>query len=102
LNLLSEKALYSASLLKTMISERLSGEEDLGGGVILKWQSTLIGRSQPRSTTDVDSLVLPLHELMLYRVDFSLNQGGYENSYSEHIFRSKPIAEPESAKSEKP
>jgi hypothetical protein len=102
LNLISEKALHSASMLRTFIAERPSGEEDLGEGVILKWQSKLIGRSQPRKVDniDVDSLVLPMHELMLYRVDFSLNHRGYERSYQEDIFRYKPLSEPASVKDE--
>jgi hypothetical protein len=100
LNLISEKALHGASMLRTFIAERPTGEEDLGEGVILRWQSRLIGRSQPRKTdkTDVDSLVLPMHELMLYRVDFSLNYRGYERSYQEDVFRYRPLSEPESVK----
>jgi hypothetical protein len=44
---------------------------------------------------------VPLHELMLYRVDFSLNYRGYEKSYYEHVFKSRPLFEPDSGKFEK-
>jgi hypothetical protein len=102
LNIVAEKALHSASMLRTLIAERPSGEEDLGEGVILKWQSRLIGRSQPRKADkpDVDSLQMSMHELMLYRADFSLQYQGYEKSYQEDIFRFKPLSDPESVKRE--
>ena len=91
LNIISEKALYSASMLRTIIAERPSGEENLGEGVTLKWQSKLIGRSQP-TRGYIDAPVKSLHELMLYHVDFSLNYQGHEKSYQEDIFKSKPLS----------
>jgi hypothetical protein len=99
LNLISEKALHSASMLRTVIAERPAGEEDLGEGVVLKWQSRLLGHTQPR-IKDVDSLALAMHEMMLYRVDFSLNHRGDERTYQQDVFRHKPISEPQSVKGE--
>jgi len=95
MNVVAEKALHSASMLKSLISERPAGEEDLGEGVTLKWQSRLIGRSVP-VRKDVDPPMKSLHEIMLYRVDFTINCRGYEKAYQEDIFRFKPLAGAES------
>ena len=101
LNILSGKALHSGSMLRTLISERPSGEEDLGEGVILKWQSKLLGRAQARKV-DIETGLgsFSLHELLLYRVDFSLKYRGYERSYQEDVFRYKTLNVPGSLDSE--
>jgi hypothetical protein len=98
LNVLSQKALHSADLLKTLIYERPSGQEDLGEGVTLQWESTLVAQNKPVIKGGELSLVVHLHETMLYRIKFSLNRDGYEKSYEELVFRFKPLSEPESGK----
>ena len=44
-NLLSAKLLQAGSLLKIMELERQSGTEELGDGVIMKWEAHLIARN---------------------------------------------------------
>lgn len=74
-NLLSAKLLQAGSLLKIMELERQSGTEDLGDGVIMKWEAHLIARNNQAGsgTNSFGGVAVKrkfLHDLFLYRVDF--------------------------------
>ena len=96
-NLLSAKLLQAGSLLKIIDLEKQSGTEEMGDGVIMKWESHLLARNNPvRSETNSLSSVMTkrtsLHDLLLYRVDFLLEFKGSRREYHIHVFRSRPLS----------
>jgi len=95
-NLLSAKLLQAGSLLKIVELERHSGTEDLGDGVIMKWESHLVARNnQTGSGTNSSSGVAVKrnfsHDLFLYKVDFLLEFKGSMREYHINVFRSRPL-----------
>jgi hypothetical protein len=95
-NLLSAKLLQAGSLLKIVELERHSGTEDLGDGVIMKWESHLVARNnQKRSGTNSSSDIAVRrnfsHDLFLYRVDFLLEFKGSMREYHINVFHSRPL-----------
>jgi len=95
-NLLSAKLLQAGSLLKIMELERQSGTEELGDGVIMKWEAHLIARNnQNEPGTNSFSVVAvkrnSSHDLFLYRVDFLLEFKGSMRGYHINVFRSRPL-----------
>ena len=96
-NLLSSKLLQAGSLLKIIDLERQSGTEDMGDGVIMKWESHLLALNNPvgSGTTSSSGVMVNrnfLHYLFLYRVDFLLEFKGSIREYHIHVFRSRPLS----------
>jgi len=90
-NVLSSKLTQATGLIRTLDMEKKSGEEDLGEGVILKWDARLLESSRPVKR-QVDLSVPSMHELLLYRVLFSLNYKGIVQEYKVNVFRYKPLS----------
>jgi hypothetical protein len=89
-NMLSSKLIEAAGLLKTLELEKSSGVESMGDGVNLKWGAQLLVSSR----TKIGDRALQqssLHELRLYRVDFSLDYKGLNRSYQVSVFRHIPL-----------
>ena len=90
-NVLSSKLTQATGLIRTLDMEKKSGEEDLGEGVTLKWDARLLDSSRPVKR-QVDLSVPSMHELLLYRVLFSLNYKGIVQEYKVNVFRYKPLS----------
>ena len=95
-NLLSAKLLQAGSLLKIVELERHSGTEDLGDGVIMKWESHLVARNNQKgsgtnSSSDVAVKRNFSHDLFIYKVDFLLEFKGAIREYHINVFRSRPL-----------
>ncbi len=95
-NLLSSKLTQATGLIRTLDMQKGSGEEDIGEGVILKWTTRLLGFSKPIKGM-AEFSQLPLHELLLYQVNFSLNYKGNTRKYQVNVFRYRPLYAPEEA-----
>ena len=95
-NMLSSKLTQATGLIRTLDLEKKSGEEDLGEGVILKWAAGLLGSSRPIKG-QAEFAVPSMHELLLYRVLFSLNYKGKVEEYKVNVFRYKPLFSPSEA-----
>ena len=93
-NVLSSKLTQATGLIRTLDLEKNSGKEDIGEGVILKWEVQLLGRSTPVKE-GTESPMLSFHELLLYRVYFSLNYKGTIREYQSDVFKYKPLSSPE-------
>jgi hypothetical protein len=90
-NVLSSKLTEATGLIRTLDMEKKSGEEDLGEGVILKWDARLLDSSRPVKRQG-DVSIPSLHELLLYRVLFSLNYQGIVQEYKVNVFRYKALS----------
>ena len=95
-NLLSAKLLQAGSLLKIMELEKQSGTEELGDGVIMKWESHLVARNNQTGpgTNSFSGVAVKRnfsHDLFLYRVDFILEFKGSMREYHINVFRSRPL-----------
>ena len=93
-NILSSKLIQTTGLFKTLELDQKSGAENLGDGVVLQWEAKLLGTSRP-VRTDSEYPIASLHELFLYRVDFSLNYQDLKRDYHVNVFRSKALFSPE-------
>ena len=87
---LASKLTQATGLIQTLELQKKSGEEDIGEGINLKWEARLLGSSKP-TRGEADFPVPSLHELMLYRVDFSLRYKGMYREYQIHVFRFQPL-----------
>jgi hypothetical protein len=92
-NLLSSKITQATGLIRTLDMQKSSGEEDIGEGVTLKWEARLLGSSRPIKGWGEFS-VQSIHDLLLYRVLFSLNYKGLIREYQINVFRYKPLYAP--------
>ena len=92
-NVLSSKLTQATGLIRTLDMQKKSGEEDLGEGVILKWEARLLGSSRPMKG-QAEFAVPSMHELFLYRVAFSLNYKGIIQEYKVNVFRYKALFAP--------
>jgi hypothetical protein len=93
-NLLSGKLTQVTGLMRTLDLKKESGEEDVGEGVMLKWRARLLSSARPMR--GVGEYAAPsLHDLQLYRVDFSLNCRGMVREYQMNVFKSRPVSSPE-------
>jgi len=92
-NLLSSKLTQATGLIRTLDMQKNSGEEDIGEGVTLKWEARLLGASKPIKG-EAEFAIPSLHELFLYRVNFSLNYKGIIREYQLNVFRYKPLQSP--------
>ena len=93
-NVLSSKLTQAAGLIRTLDLQKNSGEEDLGDDVTLKWKSQLLGSSRPIKG-EGEFTTQSLHELLLYRVFFSLDYKGVIREYQVNVFKYKPLSSPE-------
>jgi hypothetical protein len=93
-NLLSSKITQATGLIRTLDMQKSSGEEDLGEDVTLKWEAQLLGASRP-TKGDAEFSIQSIHELLLYRVFFTLNYKGIVREYQINVFRYKPLYAPE-------
>ena len=89
-NVLASKLTQATGLIQTLELQKKSGEENIGEGINLKWEARLLGSSKP-TRGEADFPVPSLHELMLYRVDFSLRYKGMYREYQIHVFRFQPL-----------
>jgi len=92
-NVLSSKLTQATGLIRTLELEKKSGEEDVGEGVTLKWEARLLAASRPVKGWAEFSMP-SLHELLLYRVYFSLNYKGAIREYQTDVFKYKPLFSP--------
>lgn len=90
-NVLSAKLIQASGLLKTLELDRQSGTEEMGGGVTMKWQARLLGTSRP-IFGEGEFAVQSLHELSIYRVDFTTQYQGMARDYRINVFRYKPLS----------
>jgi hypothetical protein len=90
-NVLSSKLTQATGLIRTLDMQKNSGEEDLGEGVTLKWESRLLGSSRPVKG-QAENAIASAHDLSLYRVFFSLNYEGIVQEYKLNVFRYRPIS----------
>jgi hypothetical protein len=93
-NLLSSKITQATGLIRTLDMQKSSGEEDLGEDVTLKWEAQLLGASRP-TKGEAEFSIQSIHELLLYRVFFTLNYKGIVREYQINVFRYKPLYAPE-------
>ncbi|MGD0280597.1 MAG: hypothetical protein ABSC11_15020, partial [Smithella sp.] len=95
-NLLSSKLLQAGSLLKITELERQSGTEDLGDGVMMKWEANLLARNNQvgSDTNSLSGVAVKRnfsHDIFLYRVKFLLEFKGSMREYHINVFRSRPL-----------
>ena len=93
-NVLSSKLTQAAGLVRTIDLQQSSGEEDIGEGVTLKWKAQLLGSSRPIKG-EGEFTTQSLHELLFYRVFFSLDYKGVVREYQVNVFKYKPLYSPE-------
>lgn len=93
-NVLSSKLTQATGLIRTLALEKKSGEEDIGEGVSLKWEARLLGASKPIKGWDEFSVPSP-HELLLYRVYFSLHYKGTLWEHQSDVFKYKTLSSSE-------
>lgn len=89
-NVLSSKLLQASGLLRTLEMEKKSGVEDMGDDVTMKWEARLLGSAKPIKGGG-EFAVTSIHELFLYRVDFSLVYQNTSKEYQINVFRYKPL-----------
>jgi len=90
INVLSSKLVQATGLLKALEMEKKSGVEDMGDDVTLKWQAQLLGSARPIKGGGEYALT-SIHELFLYRVNFSLAYQNMSRDYQVNVFRHKPL-----------
>jgi hypothetical protein len=93
-NLLSAKLPQALSLLRALDLKKAAGTEELGDGVLLRWQSKLMEELVPGQAggRPLAPIVRAAHELYLFQVDFSLEyEDRLKREYSIDVFRYKPI-----------
>ena len=94
-NTISSKLIQAAGLCKVLELEKKYGTEDMGDGVTLKWEAHLLSSSKPPIEGEGGILLQSLHELYLYRVNFTLDYKGIDRSYEVNAFRFRPISQTE-------
>ena len=93
-NVLSSKLTQATGLIRTLDFQKDSGEEEIGEEILLKWKSKLLGSSKP-IRGEGEMTLSSLHELLLYRVDFSLQYKESIREYQINVFRYKPLSSSE-------
>jgi hypothetical protein len=92
-NVLSSKLIQVASFFRSVDLGKESGEEDLGGGVTMTWEARLLGQARP-TRGGGEFAILSMHELLLYKVNFSLAYQGTSREYEIDVFKSNPLSAP--------
>jgi len=95
-NVLSSKLTQATGLIRTLDLEKNSGEVDIGEEVTLKWKAARLLSSKPIKGAG-EFAIHSLHELLLYRVDFSLHYKENIREYRINVFRYKPLYSPTEA-----
>ena len=96
-NVISAKLPQAVSLIRGLDLQKPSGTEELGDGVMLRWESRLIDRLLPGQTdlTSPGRIASAAHELHLFQVEFSLEyEDRLKREYSIHVFRHKSLRSP--------
>jgi hypothetical protein len=89
-NILASKLTQATGLFDTLDLQKKSGEEDIGEGIKLKWDARLLRSSKP-IRGEGEFSIPSFHELLLYRVDFSLRGKETVREYQIHVFRYQPL-----------
>lgn len=92
-NVLSSKLLQAGGLLRTLEMENKSGVEEMGDEVTMKWEARLLGSARPIKGGG-EYAVTSVHELFLYRVNFSLAYQNTSRDYQVNVFNYKPLYSP--------
>lgn len=89
-NTLSAKLVQATGLIRSLDLEKVSGTEEMGEGVTLKWNAGVLSSMMPVSADkrEVSSL---LYHLLLYQVEFTLSAQGVSRDYSMHVLRYKAL-----------
>lgn len=93
-NLISSKVPQTVSLIKSLDLGRNEGSEELGDGVLLTWKAMLMEKTRPEVIGEFVSAP-GNHEISLYEVDFSLDNGRLKREYRINVFRYKALVSPE-------
>ncbi len=93
-NTISSKLVQAESLFRELELQKKSGVEDMGDGVTLKWESQLLNSSKPPIEGE-EGAMPSLHELYLYRINFTLDYKGINRSFEVNEFRFKPLSSAE-------
>jgi len=93
INVLSSKLMQASGLLKALELEKKSGVEDMGDDVTLTWEAQLLGSAKPIKGGG-EYAATSIHELFLYRVNFSLAYHNASRGYQINVFRYKPLYSP--------
>ena len=96
-NVISAKLPQAVSLIRGLDLQKPSGTEELGDGVILRWESRLIDQLIPGQAdfTSSGQIASAANELYLFRVEFSLEYvDRLKREYSIHVFRHKSLRSP--------
>lgn len=92
-NLLSSKLPPAISFVKNLDLGHGEGTEDMGDGIVLKWNSMLLRKSLQK-TKDIEygTTIPGIHELYLHDVSFSLeSKSGLKKDYRINVFRHKAL-----------
>lgn len=92
-NVISSKLPDAVNLIRVIDIEQKEGTESLGDDVTLRWESRLIEKTRPVQQTP-EGTVRSVHELYLYRVDFSLRYKTIQREYGINVFRYKTLVSP--------
>jgi hypothetical protein len=95
-NIFSSKLVQAVGLLKTLDLEKKSGVEDMGNDVTLTWECRLLGAAKPARGRG-EYLDASMHEIFLYRMEFSLTYRNTSKEYQINVFRYKSLLLPQSA-----
>ena len=93
-NNISAKLPQAVSLIRGLDLHKPAGTEELGDGVLLRWESKLIEKLIPGQAdfTSPGQIASAAHELYLFQVEFSLEyEDRLKREYSIHVFRHKSL-----------
>jgi hypothetical protein len=91
-NLLSSKIVQAIGLIKQLDLQQKTGSEDLGEGVVLRWEAQMLRHTRPIRTSGEEPLP-SLFDIFLYRVDFTLSLKGIQRAYQTNVYRYKRITQ---------
>lgn len=92
-NLISSKLPQAVSLIKGLDLGQKEGSEDMGDGIILDWRAGLVEKSRPQVRSE-EGYMPGIHELSLYRVDFSIGNIDLKREYGINVFGYKALVSP--------
>ena len=92
-NVLSVKLQQAVSLLDTIDLASKSGAEDMGDGVTLDWQAELLAKTTPAVSVGEENVSISSpFNLLLYKVDFTLQYSGNTRDYEINMLRYKSLS----------
>ncbi|OPY78784.1 MAG: hypothetical protein A4E70_02321 [Syntrophus sp. PtaU1.Bin005] len=89
-NTLSAKLVQATGLIRSLDLEKVSGTEEMGEGVTLKWNAGVLSSMMPVSAEKKEASSF-LYHLLLYQVEFTLSAQGVSRDYSMHVLRYKAL-----------